>query len=584
MKRIFLISILILAVFLSSCVTPGESTKSTKSTTTQAAQPAQTAQTKAVQPAPKVEKIAEKVVEVEPAGGNGTLVVLHTNDHHGHPLSFFEYPAPGQGGLPARATLINQIRDANANVLVLDAGDINTGRPESMFFDAEPDIVGYNYIGYDAAALGNHEFDKPHSVLKKQMGWADFPFLSANVKYKNGGYVAKPYIVKVYDGFRVGIFGLTTTEINEIAGDVETVKDLVIEDEVKAAREMVDILINKEKVDVIIAIAHLGNYNNNESGSRYVAANVPEIDLIIDGHTHSSDIKSSGHWDMKEPFLENGVPIVITQEWGLKLGKAVFEIEDGDVVSLDWELIPVNLKKRVDGEIEFITTEIEEDPELLALLQPFADKVDALLSVEIGTAAEQFSSENVRISETAVGDLVADAMLWKTKSMGAQFAIVNSGGIRSSIPEGKITKKDIYSCVPYDNSVFILTMSGTEILELFETIGMVKQGKGGFPQVSSGVNFTFDAGSGVVTDILIEGKPVDPAGTYKVSTNSFLAGGGDGYSVFRKAANRYDTSLFQRDVLIEYIQSMEQPIKPMTYDRFEVINGVSMIDYFDTAA
>jgi len=563
MKKFLLISALISAVFLASCNTTGDST---------------TAQNDAM-----VQKTSEKVVEIKAGGGSGTLVVLHTNDHHGHPVSFFNYPAPGQGGLPARATLVNQIRDKNANVLVLDAGDISTGRPESMFFDTEPDILGYNYIGYDAAALGNHEFDKPHAVLKKQMGWAEFPFLSANVKYRNGDYVTKPYIIKDFGDFKVGIFGLTTTEINEIAGDVETVKDLVIEDEVKASKEMVSIL-QKERVDVIIALAHIGNYNNTDSGSRYVAANVPEIDLIIDGHTHMPDIKSSGHWDMSAPFVENGVSIVVTQEWGLQLGKAVLEIEDGEVTEVAWEMIPVNTKKKVDGEIQFIGTEIAEDQGLLDLLQPFADKVDSFLSVEIGTAAAQFDSDKVRINETAVGDLVADSLLWKTKSMGAQFAIVNSGGIRGSIPEGTITKKDIYSCVPYDNSVFVLTMSGADVLELFDTIGKVKQGKGGFPQVSSGVSFTIDAGSGTVLDIMIDGKPLDPDGTYKISTNSFLAGGGDGYGVFRKASNRYDTAVFQRDVLIEYIQTFDGPLEPQTYNRFDVINGVSMIEDFDTAA
>ena len=564
MKKILLISVLILIVFLTSCATSDKAAESA------------------------IEPVVNKQVEVKsepvPVGGSGTLVVLHTNDHHGHPLSFYNYPADGQAGLPARAALVNQIRDRNENVLVLDAGDINTGRPESMFFDAEPDIIGYNYIGYDAAALGNHEFDKPHAILKKQMEWAEFPFLSANVKYKTGGYVAKPYIVKEFDSFKVGIFGLTTTEINEIAGDVETVKDLIIEDEVKAAKEMVAILNDKEHVDVIIALAHIGNYDNKKSGSRYVAANVPEIDLIIDGHTHMSDIISSGHWDMKAPFVENGVPIVVTQEWGMQLGKAVFEIKDGEVVSLDWQKVPVNLKTTADGKPVFVGEEIKEDQNLLALLQPFADKVKSLLSVEIGTAAEQFPAENVRINETAIGDLVADAMLWKTKSMGAQFALVNSGGIRSSIPKGVITKEDIYACVPYDNSVFILTLSGAEIMELFNIIGTIKQGKGGFPQVSAGVSFTIDAGSGKVTDILIEGKPVVPDGTYRISTNSFLAGGGDGYTIFNKASKRYDTSVFQRDVLIEYIQSMEKPIEPATYDRFNVINGVSLIEDFDTAA
>ncbi|HEX2953943.1 MAG TPA: metallophosphoesterase, partial [Bacillota bacterium] len=97
------------------------------------------------------------------------LVVLHTNDTHGHPLKFYEYPASDIGGLPARATFVRQVRAENPNVLLLDAGDLNTGRPESVFFKAEPDIIGYNAIGYDAMAMGNHEFDNPRSVLAQQM-------------------------------------------------------------------------------------------------------------------------------------------------------------------------------------------------------------------------------------------------------------------------------------------------------------------------------------------------------------------------------------------------------------------------------
>ena len=199
---------------------------------------------------------------------------------------------------------------------------------------------------------------------------------------------------------------------------------------------------------------------------------------------------ASGHWDMKKPFIENGVPIVITQEWGLQMGKAVIEVVDGEVVNLSWEMIPVNVMVRKGENVEYLTEKIEEDQQLLSILQPFADKVDAVLSEEIGTAAVELSSEMVRIGETAVGDLVADALLWKTKSLGAQFAIVNSGGIRASIPEGVITKKDIYSCVPYDNSVFILTMKGSDVIELFNTIGKMPQGKGGFPRFPAGYHLS----------------------------------------------------------------------------------------------
>jgi 5'-nucleotidase/UDP-sugar diphosphatase len=124
-----------------------------------------------------------------------TLVVLHTNDHHGHPVAFYDYPAPGQGGLPAQATFVNEVRAANDHVLVLNAGDFNTGRPESNFFKAEPDILGFNYIGYDALAMGNHEFDPSPEDMQKQIAMSDFPWLCANVVKEDGSYIdnVKPY-------------------------------------------------------------------------------------------------------------------------------------------------------------------------------------------------------------------------------------------------------------------------------------------------------------------------------------------------------------------------------------------------------
>ncbi|MCD6343444.1 MAG: metallophosphoesterase, partial [Spirochaetaceae bacterium] len=152
-----------------------------------------------------------------PINGSGELVVLHTNDFHGHPLKFYNYPAPNLGGLPAIATIAQNTREMYENVLILDAGDLNTGRPESNFYESAPDIIGYNYVGYDALTLGNHEFDKPLTTLNEQMQLASFPFISANVHYPDGSLVAEaPYVIKTFDGFRVGIFGLTTDETPKV--------------------------------------------------------------------------------------------------------------------------------------------------------------------------------------------------------------------------------------------------------------------------------------------------------------------------------------------------------------------------------
>jgi len=499
-----------------------------------------------------------------PMQGTEELVILHTNDTHGHPLNFFNYPAPNVGGLPAIATLTMDTRDMHENVLVLDAGDLNTGRPESNFFEAASDIIGYNYVGYDAMALGNHEFDKPLSTLEKQQRMANFPFISANVYDSDGLLLYEPYVIKKFDNLTVGIFGLTTTE-TPVVTSPDITGNLVFEDEVDAAQRVIAEL--EPQVDVIIALAHLGLYDDeNLPGSRRLAANVEGIDLIIDGHSHTK---------LDEAVIVNGTPIVTAWQWGLYVGKAVLTITDGEVVDFAWEPIPVNLKnatKDDEGETvyTFVGMEIEEDPFLLNALTPYYDQVEVKLTEVIGYADGHFENEEIRLKEAALGNMVADAMLWATKSQGADFAIQNGGGIRADIPEGDINKKLIYEVLPFDNSVKTVDMSGAQVQAMFDFVATIPRGKGGFPQVSDGVSFTVDFTTGQSSDILINGQPIDPNATYKVATNSFMAAGGDGYSMME--GYQYDTSAYQRDVVIDYIQSMDAGvIAPATFGRITVI-------------
>jgi 5'-nucleotidase/UDP-sugar diphosphatase len=495
------------------------------------------------------------------------LTVLHTNDHHGHVLKFYDYPAPDNGGLPARATYVKQVRQEVPNLLVLDAGDVNTGMPESNFFNAEPDFIGYSYIGYDAMTLGNHEFDNPKEVLAAQMEESNFPFLSANIKDANGKLIATPYIIKEYDGFKVAIFGLTTKETATI-GNPQIVADLTFEDEVETAKALVPEL--KKKADIVIALVHMGIYDDGREGlgSRWLARNVDGIDMIIDGHSHTF---------LEKPMVENGTYIVSAKQWGLYVGRADIKIQNMKIVDFSWKPVPINLKtreKKADGSsvFHYVDKEIPEDAQLLAMLTPYADKVEAALAEEIGTAADVFPNETVRQEETALGDLVADSMKWYAEKMNldVDFAINNGGGIRETLPTGTITKKTIYQILPFDNSVYVITMKGSDLKGLFDYIPTVV-GAGAYPQVSDGISYTIDLAAGEVKDLLIGGKPLDPNATYKIATNSYMATGGDGYVVFKNASQGYDTSMFQRDATIEYIQQLDGAIVPEIAGRVKII-------------
>jgi 5'-nucleotidase / UDP-sugar diphosphatase len=492
-----------------------------------------------------------------------TLVILHTNDFHGHPLSFSYNQAPGVGGLPAIATFVEQVRAKHKNVLLLDAGDLNTGTPESNFFKAVPDIIGYNYIGYDAMALGNHEFDHSISILRKQERLANFPFLSANVRTKGGSRLVRPYTIKRFSNLTVGIFGLTLKETEKI-GNPEHVRDLVIEDEVKSAQEMVKTL--RDKVDILIALVHMGIWDENARGSRRLAASVKGIDLIIDGHTHT---------DLAEPLFVNNVPIVQAWKWGLKVGQGIMKLKQGKISSFEWKAVPINLKQKIrreDGKEDLVCLgeKYRQDEFLLSSLTPFAAQVDSMLSEVVGVTGSPFDNENGRKQETALGDLIADAMLWQTRRLNVDFAIQNGGGIRADLPEGPVTRRRIYDILPFDNTVVVLKMKGSQVLQLFEYIATVPSGRGAFPQVSEGVQFTIDYHNQRCRSVTIGGRPVDPDKVYAIATNSYLAAGGDGYTIFLRALDQYDTSIFQRDALSEYIKAMKGKLTPEMRRRIDI--------------
>ncbi len=493
------------------------------------------------------------------------LAVLHTNDTHGHPVA-----VSSGGGMPALATLAAEVRQAYKNVLMLDAGDFNTGMSVSNMFKAEPDIVGYNFIGYDAMTVGNHEFDNTRDILLKQIEGARFPFISANILTKEGANFVKPYIVKHFDGFKVGIFELTTTETPNISGNAG---DLVFADEVETAKWAVSQLRTKENVDVVIALVHLG-IDEVKAGfvtSKTLAEKVPGIDLIVDGHSHTY---------MEKPLIVNKVPIVQAYQWGQYMGKAVLRIQGGKVVDTVWECVPINQKtavKKEDGttETRFVGKELIENAELKTILKWYVDKEEAALSEVVGTAADTFvfGDRLTRKQETALGNLVTDGMMWYAQNSGTpvDFAITNGGGIRAELPKGQITKKSVITVLPFDNFMMILTLKGSDVIELFNYVGSIAQGNGAFAQVSHGVSYTINYNTGACEDLLINGKPVDPNKTYRIATNDFIAAGKDGYVVFTKAIDRYDTSAFLRDVIIEYVKQFRGPLVPQVEGRINII-------------
>lgn len=466
------------------------------------------------------------------------LTILHTNDHHGR----FWSNKDGEYGLAARATLINQLREEikkdGGEVLLLDAGDVNTGVPQSDLLDAEPDFKGMNAIGYDMMAVGNHEFDKPlKTILKQQKDWAKFPFVSANIYDSKNQRVFPSHITKKVGDLNVVIFGLTTEDTPKKSNPANS-KGLVFKPAVEEAKTLVPTL--RPTADVLIAVTHIGHYPDEKHGADApgdvtLARKVPGIDLIVGGHTQKP---------LFQPDVQNGTIIVQAYEWGKYVGRVDLEILNGKVTLKDYKLIPVNLK---DSKVK-----IKNDEKMEALLKPFKDKGDKSLMIEIGSADQEFFGRRdiVRMQETNLGNLVAKSFQDKFKS---DFAIVNSGGIRDSIYPGKVTIETALMVLPFAGEIVTAELTGDELKKYLEYVVVnLTPGSGSFPQFT-GVDIVIDKASNKLKSLKINGKAVTASQKYVVALPEFIANGGDKYPPLKFRKYGY----VDADLLKEYIQKVK---------------------------
>ncbi|HCS9546052.1 TPA: bifunctional UDP-sugar hydrolase/5'-nucleotidase [Salmonella enterica subsp. diarizonae serovar 61:r:z53] len=498
------------------------------------------------------------------------ITILHTNDHHGH----FWRSEYGEYGLAAQKTLVDSIRKEVAqeggSVLLLSGGDINTGVPESDLQDAEPDFRGMNLIGYDAMAVGNHEFDNPLTVLRQQEKWAKFPFLSANIYQKSTGErLFKPWAIFTRQDIKIAVIGLTTDDTAKI-GNPEYFTDIEFRKPAEEAKVVIQELNMNEKPDVIIAATHMGHYDNGDHGSNApgdveMARSLPagSLAMIVGGHSQdpvcmASENKKQVNYVPGTPCApdkQNGIWIVQAHEWGKYVGRADFEFRNGEMKMVNYQLIPVNLKKKVtwdNGKSERVlyTPEIAENPQMLSLLTPFQNKGKAQLEVKIGSVNGFLEGDRskVRFVQTNMGRVILAAQIART---GADFGVMSGGGIRDSIEAGDITYKSVLKVQPFGNIVVYADMRGKEVVDYLTAVAQMKPDSGAYPQFA---NVSFVAKEGKLTDLKIKGEPVDPAKTYRMATLSFNATGGDGYPRIDNKPGYVNTGFIDAEVLKEFIQ------------------------------
>jgi len=504
------------------------------------------------------------------------LTVLHTNDNHGR----FWHNEKGEYGMAARKTLLDQLRSEakikGHAVLLLSGGDINTGIPESDLQHAEPDFKGMSLLGYDAMALGNHEFDNPLSVLAKQQNWANFPLLSANIVEKSSGKNAfDAYKIFEKNGLTIAVIGLTTTDTAKI-GNPQYIGHLEFKDPVPVTANLAKEIKAKYNPDITIAVTHMGHFIDakhgiNAPGDVTLARSLPAntLDMIIGGHSQEPVCMASKNVNNDsfkpglacKPDQQNGTWIMQAHEWGKYVGKAEFKLENGELSLLDYKLMPVNLyveKTQADGTLkEVLANEyINPDPSLKAFLAKYQAIGAKQIEGTIGSVDARLEGDRnkVRYQQTNLARVIIQAQM---NVVGADFGLISGGGIRSSIDAGEISYKDILKVHPFKNRITYMDWQGDELWDYLNTVTSFPADAGAYLQYHK---LSFERKDGKLTNVFINGKPFDKSKTYRMSLNSYNASGGDGYPTINTLKGFVSTDETDAQALKTFI-SQHSPIK-----------------------
>ncbi|MBA4799867.1 MAG: 5'-nucleotidase C-terminal domain-containing protein [Rhizobiales bacterium] len=457
------------------------------------------------------------------------------------------------------------------NVLTLDAGDQFQGSLFYTTYKSAPIADFMNAIGFDAMAIGNHEFDDGPEELAKFIDALQFPMISGNTLAGLDSPVAdkfKPYIVKEFGDEKVAVVSVLATDTDETSSPGDSI---LFADEIGYLKEAVK-EIQAAGIDKIVLLSHVGYAKDKE-----IAAAVDGIDVIVGGHSHTllsnTDEKAAGPYPtmVKNP-AGTDVPIVQAYAYSKYLGDLTVVFDDSGVV------------KSATGEPKLLDASVTPDEGFVAKVSELAGPIEELKQKEIGETAEAIdgSREVCRATECTMGNLVADAMVDRLSDQGITIAIQNGGGLRASIDAGTVTMGEVLTVLPFQNTLASFQLKGSDIVAALENgVGQVEEGAGRFPQVSA-LKYTADlnkpAGSRITSVEVKEGDgfvAIDPNKVYGVATNNYMRSGGDGYSVFASGGqNAYDFGPGLETVVADYI-AKNSPYKPYTDGRITVISAAA---------
>lgn len=422
------------------------------------------------------------------------------------------------GGVARLATIVQQIRAENPNVLVTNGGDSISPSLLSGFDKGAHMIDLFNKVGIDAMVLGNHEFDFGPDVAETRISEANFPILSNNAIEGDGTLLdgVTDFMLFQAGDYTVGMFGLTTvgTAVKSSPGDV------TFSDPVEVAEAM-SAQLREAGADLVIALAH----TDIEEDYDLIAAS--PVDIVLSGDDHDLRVNYDGNMLLTESGSQAQYVTVIDIDMDMVEGRRGPKF----VWTPSVELIN--------------TTATEPDAALAAAVKSYEDRLSSELDIEIGTTSVALDSRRttVRSQENALSNLIVDAMLGAS---GGDLALTNGGGIRADKiyePGTMLTRRDIQSELPFGNKTVVIEVSGADVIAALENgVSKVEDGAGRFPHIAGG-SFAFDASKPAgerVSKVMVGGAPIDPAKIYKLATNDFVGKGGDGYGMFAEAPRLID--------------------------------------------
>ncbi len=490
------------------------------------------------------------------------LTIMHTNDAHAH----HDPDGDDRGGVARQATVVKQIRAETEHSLLLDGGDRFTGSIFHSFYQGQDSAQVMNLLGYDAMALGSYEFTHGVDTLEQFISGLAFPAVVTNVDFSALPELdarIQPYIVVNFGEQRVGIMGVTQGDsrlrpIPELAFDTNYVR---------VVQSAADALL-VDGVNKIVLISHLGYFNDLD-----LATQLAGIDVIVGGDSGTL-LTNIAHESAEGPYptviqSAAGEPVLVVQAWlhNRVMGRLDVTFDAAGVIA-DWA-----------GDAVFLTPDILDDPDMIALVEDLRAELPLFLDEAIGETQNYLEGERevCRYAECSMGNLIADAIRAET---GAQIAFHNGGAIRASIDPGVITVGDVYQVLPFSNTYLIFELSGADVLAALENgVSRVEatEGTGRFLQVS-GLRFTWDgsqtAGRRIVSvEVLDEGgdyELLDPDELYTVATNDYLFVGGDDYGMFASnAGDAYDFGRTLDEIVRQYIEANSPIMFPATEGRIK---------------